>query len=54
MKNPLEFLFENDKFPDTDSEVIEVFTENTKDATAVDIEGKEVDDREELDEGKKK
>ena len=48
------FLFENNKFPDTDSDAtdVKVAEENTEDAAAVvDVEGKEVDVRAELDEG---
>ena len=50
------FLFENNKFPDTDSDAtdVKVAEENTEDAAAVvDVEGKEVDVRAELDGGSK-
>ena len=53
MKKPLEFLFENSEFPDTDSKVPGVSDDITEDAAVVEIEGKEADVREEPDEGNK-
>ena len=51
----LEFLFENDDFPDTDSKASDerVFDGHTEDVAAVRIEVKESDVREEVDEGDK-
>ena len=52
MKNPVEFLFENNEFPDMYNKVPGVFDDITEDAAAVvDVEGKEADFRAELDEG---
>ena len=53
MKKPLEFLFENSEFPDTDSKVPGVSDDITEDAAVVEIEGKEADVREKLVEGNK-
>ena len=54
-ENNLEFVFENDNFPDTNSVVKEakIFDENTAEPDAtVEVSGKEVDELE-LDEGNK-
>ena len=49
-------MFENNEFPDSDSDAtdVKVFEEHTEDAAAiVDVEGIEVDVHAELDEGNK-